>query len=109
MFKVYLSLIVFSLFFCSCSKEKREKLNAPEAIKELILKSTNCTCDPYINKYLWRGKTVYLWSCNGPACDCMTIYYNESGEKFNMDAGYTPDNFRQESRLVKNIWSCKQK
>ena len=52
---------------------------------------------------------VYLWSCAGPACDCMTIYYDEAGGKFDMETGYMPDEFLAEAQLVKNVWRCKPK
>lgn len=103
--KAYVVLVVFCLFFYSCS---RDKTDAPKAIKELISKINNCTCDPYIDEYLWRDKTVYIQTCGGPACNCIVSYYNKKGEEFKMDAGYTFDNFRQESRLVKHIWTCKK-
>jgi len=104
MFKVYLRLILLSLFFYSCSKQK---LDAPEAIKELISKNTSCTCEPYIDQYFWRGQTVYVLASKGPACDSRPVYYNENGEEFNMDLGYTFESFRQEGHFVKNIWTCK--
>lgn len=109
MFRTWVSIIIISLFFYGCSKEKDEKTDAPAAIKELILSYTNCTCDPYIDKYFWRDKIVYLSGCRGPACDCIAVYYDKNGEKLNMSSGYTPDNFLQESQFVKNIWSCKEK
>lgn len=104
-FKFYFTLIVFSAFFYSCSKEK---IDAPEAIRQLISTHSNCLCEPYIYKYLWRSNTVYLSSCAGPACDCTTTYYDENGHEFKMQPGYSPDNFRQESQFLKNVWTCKK-
>src|SRR5437763_16984954 len=98
-------LILFAFLLFSC---KQEKLNVPEPIKAVIANnSKNCTCDPFLDKYLWRNPTIYLSSCKGPACNCTTVYYDAIGKIFQMDSGYSPDQFRQEAQLVTHTWSCK--
>ena len=107
--KIYLSFIVVSLSFFSCRKEKQEPIDAPQPLRELISKSPQkcSTCGTILMKYLWRGKTVYTWGCFGMACDCRPpYYYDESGQKFDMDAGYTYIHFGQESQLIKIVWRC---
>ncbi|MEO6329692.1 MAG: hypothetical protein ABIO55_12200 [Ginsengibacter sp.] len=105
MLKLFLSFIVFSLFFNSCRKEA---VNTPEAIKELTSTFPDCTCQPYINQYLWRNKTVYVLAFKGPTCDWRPGYYNESGEEFKMVSSYSFDNFLQEARFLNIIWTCKK-
>lgn len=102
--KVYSSLLLLSLVFYSCSKEKS---GTPEAIKELMAQNANCICDPYINQYLWRQQKVYVLAAKGPACDWQPAYYRENGEEFSMVAGYSLDDFLRESQLLKEVWACK--
>lgn len=98
------SLLLFSVVGLSCSKEEA---NLPQSIKAIIAESgKNCTCIPFINKYLWRNKTVYMWSCGGPACNCSTNYFDEAGVPFQMETGYMPDEFLAEAQLVKQVWRC---
>lgn len=102
----YFSLLVFGLFLLACSKEQ---INAPQAIKELIAGSGDCTsCPSFVDKYLWRNQTVYIYTCSGIACNCMVLYYNEKGEKLLMAQGYSFDAFRQEARLTTHVWTCKK-
>lgn len=107
-FIVFLTLVLFSLFLYSCSKEKIE---APKPIKELILdlksKNPNCTCEPYINQYVWRNENVYVLAYKGPACDWFPTFYDSNGQKFSLDTGYSYDAFLQESTFIKNVWTCK--
>jgi hypothetical protein len=98
-----ISLLLFSLLAFNCTKQKAD---LPKAIRDLISSSKNCACIPFVDKYSWRNQTVYLSSCAGPACDCLTVYYDESGIKFNMDSGYMPGDFRAEAQLLKNVWRC---
>ena len=102
----YFSLIVLSLYLHACSKEK---IDAPAAIKELIAGSHECTsCPSFVDKYLWRNQVVYIYTCNGPACDCMVFYYNEKGETLTMEQGYSFDDFRKEAQLTTHVWTCKK-
>jgi len=102
--KACLSFVISIVFFYSCSKDK---IDAPDAIKALIAKYTNCECEPFIDEYTWRREIVYLSACGGALCNCKTLYYDKDGTEFQMDSGYTPDNFRQEATLLKHTWTCK--
>lgn len=105
---VFLSLVAVSTFFYACSKEKSD---TPEPIKELIAdlsaQNADCTCDPFINQYSWRGERVYVFSCKGPACNCITEFYDSRGQKFELPAGYSLDQFFRESSLVEHTWTCR--
>jgi hypothetical protein len=100
----FLCLIILSVFFYSCAKEKQD---LPRPLKDIIASTTNCACEPYIDEYLWRNKTVYLMSCAGPSCNCITVYYDENGVEMNVDAGYSPADFRKDAKLVADVWRCK--
>ena len=106
------SLALFLIFNCSlyssCSKNNAEVY--PDAINKLVsvLKSQNpdCTCDPFLNQYVWNNKTVYVSSCGGAACDCISILYDSAAHKINMDSA-SYQHFFRESVFIKNVWSCK--
>lgn len=103
-----LALLVFSSIFYSCSKEEVE---APDAIKQLIAdikaQSPNCACDPYLDQYSWRGEPVYVLAYKGPTCDWAPAFYDANGQTFTLPAGYSFDQFLQESTRVKNTWTCR--
>jgi hypothetical protein len=103
MIKFCLILIIGSLFFYSCSKEKTD---VPKGIAVLISKNADCTCDPYINQYLWRDKSVYALAFKGASCNWQPAYFDESGTEFSMVTGYSFDSFLQEAHFIKNIWIC---
>lgn len=101
--KAFLGILLSGFIFVSCSKD----IDVPEPIRQLT-KTTSCNgCEPYVDAYRWRGSTVYIFSCKGPTCFCGVSYYDEDGLTLNMEAGYTFNEFRQESKLLKNIWTCK--
>src|SRR4051812_29174245 len=102
---IFLTIALFGLYLSSCSKDK---IDAPEPIRELIADSRNChsDCPSIVDNYLWRNQTVYIYTCNGPTCNCIVSYYNDKGEKLTMDQGYQYDNFLQEAKLVKHVWKC---
>jgi len=68
--------------------------------------TSNCTCDPNISRYLWKDKYVYVLTARGPACDSHPIFFDENGNKFNMETGYSFDDFLKDSSDKKIIWSC---
>jgi hypothetical protein len=103
--KIVACLLLFAFVLLSCKREKWA--DVPEPLKAIITNTKDCACEPYIDKYLWRNQTVYLSSCGGPTCDCLTVYYDEAGKEFKMDSGYYPDQFRQEAQLIKHVWRCK--
>jgi hypothetical protein len=89
-----------------CQRSFKKEPGIPASIKELIANNKDCTCDPYINQYTWRGRTVFVLAAKGPFCDTRTLYYDENGIEIKMPEGYFLEMFRSESTLVKNIWTC---
>lgn len=98
-------LVLSVLFFSECSKENQNLQNLPDSLKEIIAKTTDCSCNPFINEYEWRNETVYVSSCGGPACDCYSFYYDENGEQIKMDSA-SSFNFQDSAKLIKHVWSC---
>lgn len=96
-------LILLSLFAFSCAKERQQ---LPKPLEDLIAATTNCTCTPFLDEYRWRFKTVYVWSCAGPTCNCVMLYYDKNGEQMTMPDGYGPDEFRANAKLVQHVWRC---
>ena len=97
------ALILISII--SCSKKIDSPL--PENLKAMINNNNNCSCQPYLNLYEWKGKQVYQYSNRGPACNSVPAYYDIEGKPLMMIAIYTQDQFLSESRLLKVIWECK--
>lgn len=65
MYKSYLAFCLIIIGFLSCSKENEK--SETEAIKAIRAGNESCVCDPYIDQYLWNGKTVYYLGYRG-AC-----------------------------------------
>lgn len=107
-FKILSTLIFLGPLFLSCSKES---IDIPKEIEMLIsdLKSTNpdCTCEPYLDQYLWRNETVYVLGYKGPACDWFPVFYDSNGQPFTLESGYTYNTFLQESNFQRTVWRCK--
>lgn len=110
-YKLCLCLMVCSMLLFSCAKENKNNPlkdeTIPPAIRAMIAKPGNCTCEPLIREYKWREQTVYLFSCAGPACDCRDIYYDENGQKITMAAGYSTSNFYTDAQFLREVWRCK--
>ncbi len=101
--KAIFNLLLISLVFVSCEKEE-DKI--PAAI-QAIINENNCSCLPFIDLYLWRGKPVFLLGIRGPQClSAGPVFYDEFGNKFELEKGYTFDNFFKDAQLQKNIWRC---
>ncbi len=102
-----LLLLVSAMFFAACAKEKE---GPPEALLEVIQQlrsnSGTCNCEPYIDQYLWKGKTVYVLGYRGPACNWIPGFYDEQGNTFQLESGYSFDAFLQEGKRVQEVWRC---
>lgn len=103
-----LILLLSSFFlFSSCTKEPNESPEAmAKVIREVQSVSGNCMCEPYIDRYLWRNKTVYVLAYRGPACNWIPGYYDEEGKPFTMNSSYTYDQFQQEAIRKGEVWQC---
>lgn len=110
---LFIILALPTLLYC-CSKgnkqgtEQKVDPGAPDKIKQLVPKYVkDCgPCGASIYQYEWGGQTVYTESCNGPACDCKTIFYDKNGDSIKLDSASFRA-FNAEGKFVKNIWTCK--
>ena len=105
--RTLLTVFALCLLGASCTKEDKDDAALPESIKNFIASNKACECEPFVDQYLWKSSTVYVISCKGPACDCMTLYYDKNGAEIKMSARYRFDDFFSESNLIKNVWTCK--
>lgn len=96
-------LIMFTILGC----HKKFDSPLPHNLQEIISNNNNCTCQPYLNLYEWKGMQAYLYAFRGPACNFIPAYYDAEGKPLMMTATYTFDQFLAESRLLKKIWECK--
>lgn len=97
--------VVTTLSSCDKSQETVAK-DIPPAIQALIAQNSSCTCDPYIDQYEWKGQTVYVSSCKGPACLCSASFYDAAGNPLGEGQSLSLNTFRQEARFIGNVWSC---
>jgi len=93
------------LAFSSCSESS---LEIPDKLQDIVASQKNCTCNPYIDQYLWQNKTVYVLGNNNPACDSRFIYYDGNGKEMVMEPGYTHAEFMNASKFLKHVWKCKE-
>ncbi len=101
--KTIFKLLLITLLFTSCKKEE-DKI--PAAI-QAIIDENNCTCLPFIDLYLWRGKPVFVLGIRGPQClSAGPVFYDEDGNKFELEKGYTNSKFFEDAMFIKNIWRC---
>jgi hypothetical protein len=101
---VFITIILFAL--TSCSKSNEEK-PLPASI-QAIIDEGNCTCDPFIDKYRYEGKTVYVRGSRGPACSSVVLYYDSEGNLMPDFNGKSIEDFRSEAKFIREVWSCKQ-
>ena len=99
-------LLIVALFFSVLSCSKKADTPLPENLQEKIRQTDDCTCQPYLNLYQWKGQLVYLWASAGPACNSVPSYFDKDGNPLMMIAIYTMEQFLAESKLIKTIWRC---
>ena len=104
MLKVIVPLLFFFSFILlySCSKQKASSL--PDSLKSYTLAQPNCSCEPFIDEYRWKGEIVYVQSCRGSLCYCVAKFYDAEGVEINMSSSF--DKFQLESKFIKNVWTC---
>ncbi|NII26384.1 hypothetical protein HB364_14935 [Pseudoflavitalea sp. X16] len=95
------------LTLASCSKDNDQPEKLPANISKLIDES-NCVCLPYVNLYTWNNQQVYVLAFKGPACDWTPGYFNSQGQTIQMAQDYSFTDFLEDSKLVKNVWSCEE-
>jgi hypothetical protein len=102
----YSIFAMLGFLLISCSKE----IVLPQSLEKLkaTYNTHGCACDPVINQFIWRSKTVFAVASKAPNCDWEPLYFYKNGDQFKMQAGYVYDKFLAESRLVEIRWSCQE-
>lgn len=72
----------------------------------MIEQTDNCSCQPYLKLYRWKGMDIYLKGFTGAACNWVPSYFDKTGNPYTMPSGYTVDRFVSDSKLLKDIWHC---
>lgn len=103
-------LYVLTVGACLLTACKKDKVNTveDELINKVKSENPDCICDPFINKYEWLGRIVYVQAYMGPACSTMPAFYNASGEKTEVPARISFDDFIAQSTFIKEVWSCEE-
>jgi len=105
--KLLYVLTVGVCLLAACKKSKSNNVE-DELINKVKTENPDCICDPYIKKYEWKGRIVYVQAVAGPACSSIPFYYNSSGERFELPSRITFDEFFAEATFIKDVWSCKE-
>ena len=103
------ALYVLTVSACLLTACKKDKVNTveDELINKVKTENPGCLCDPFINKYEWLGRIVYVQAYMGPACSTMPAFYNSKGEKTEVPARRGFDEFLAQSTFIEEVWSCK--
>ena len=103
-------LYVLTVGACLLTACKKDKVNTveEELIKKVRAENPVCQCDPFINKYEWLGRITYVQAYMGPACDYFPVFYNSKGEKTEVPARISFDEFIAQSKFIEEVWSCKK-
>ncbi len=107
--KALIKLLLITLIFISCKKEKEEEnIEIPIAIQNIIDKN-DCFCNTVIDLYKWQKKPVFMLNSGGsPLCSSSTlpVFFDKDGTIFTLKEGYSKENFFKDSKFQKNIWRC---
>lgn len=103
------ALYVLTVSACLLTACKKDKVNnvEDELINKVKTENPDCLCDPFINKYEWLGRITYVQAYMGPACSTMPAFYNSKGEKTEVPARISFDEFIAQSKFIEEVWSCK--
>lgn len=105
--KLLYVLTMGACLLTACRKSKSNTVE-DELINKVKTANPDCICDPYIKKYEWKGRTVYVQGVAGPACSSIPWYYNSSGERIELPGGTNFEEFFAEATFIKDVWSCKE-
>ncbi|HUP11697.1 MAG TPA: hypothetical protein VM187_05785, partial [Niastella sp.] len=105
--KLLFGLTTGACLLAACKKSKSLHVEE-ELIGKMKAENITCICDPYLKKYEWTGRTVYLKYMSGPSCNGIPVYYNSTGERLVLPNGTTFDEFLAEATFITELWSCKE-
>ena len=105
--KILYVLTVGACLLSACKKDKPTSVE-DNLINKVKAENPNCICDPFIKQYEWLGRTVYVQAYMGAACSTMPAFYNSSGEKTEVPARISFDEFIAQSKFIKDVWSCEE-
>ncbi len=95
--------ILFALLVSvlACRKDKDDD-KLPKAFDQIVKDNKNCNCDPFIDKYNWRGQFVYQFQTSGNfPCEPWVSWYDEKANKIDLFS------VADQPVFVKRVWTCK--
>jgi hypothetical protein len=57
--------------------------------------------------YAYNKKIIYASTCNGPACNCVMVYYDQGGELIKYEEGVNKD-INEEKKLIREVYRCSE-
>lgn len=91
----------------ACTKNKIND-PLPDAL-QTIIDNSNCTCQPWINKYYWKAQDVYVLGYAGVTCNWVPVYFDASGTTIEMPKDYTFGDFLKQAAFIEKNWDCGRK
>jgi hypothetical protein len=103
-------IIVSLLILISCSKGEKVSTgfkDLPQPLQKIINDgSQNCPdCGITVNLVKWKAKNLYGAVCNGPACNCAYLYFDNLGNTISFDIEVYNE-ISSQAVFVSRIWSC---
>ena len=104
--------IALCFLILSCSKKDNPDMeikDLPKPIQTLIDEAQQeCpVCGITVLMYTYSKKILYASTCNGPACNCIMIFYNQDGELIKYEEGIYKD-INEKKNLIKEIYRCSE-
>ena len=63
----------------ACKKDNNNGPGIDALVAQLEANKTNCICEPVLYEKRWKSAPIYIYTCRGPACNCVSVYYNSRG------------------------------
>ena len=107
-----ISLIALFFLSLSCSKKDNPDMeikDLPKQIQTLIAEAEQeCpVCGITVLMYAYNKAISYASTCNGPACNCMMVYYDQDGELIKYEEGIYKD-INEKKNLIKEVYRCSE-
>ena len=105
---LFLTCFLYLTIACSKKEEKITELKyLPLSIQTIIADAQmNCPiCGVTLLKYSYNEQVIYGSVCNGPACNCFMVFYDQNGEQIEYNAAKYQD-INSKKSLSKELFRC---
>lgn len=100
----FLGLLISVLSACE-KDDNPSYAELPETVRATI-EAENCMCDTKLGLFKWNDQLLYHPYTNHPACDMISVFYDQEGNEVELDAEERQD-FLEEAKRLK-VWNCRE-